>query len=294
MLCKKPFIRGLMSFGCGQCLPCRINRNKTWAHRMILEAHKHEHSSFITLTYSDEFLPKNNSLQPEDVSLFLKRLRKSLGQKKLRFFACGEYGSGKERPHYHLAIFGVGQHHLEDIQKAWTCPHTKVSKGFVYYGTLTLDSAQYIASYIQKGRTKPDQFQDGRHPEFSRQSRRPGIGATCVSDISDSLTSDTGAELIESQGDIPYALKHGRKSLPLGRYLRKKIKEYLGLDEEKIKKEHYQKKVHEMQRLRLEDEALARTPEELYQIRKTRYLEKKQKIRNLESKIKARTKGGML
>lgn len=265
---------------------------------MILEAHKHEHSSFVTLTYSDDFLPKNNSLVPRDLTLFLKRLRRRLGKeihtKSLRYYACGEYGTHSERPHYHLAIFGVGLHHEEDIQKAWTCPHTKVSKGFVYVGTLTLDSAQYIASYIQKGKTKQDQFPDGRYPEFPRMSRRPGIGALAVEDISNSLTTDQGSDVILSHGDVPIALKHGRRSLPLGRYLRRKLREHIGLDEDQIKKDYSQKKMLEMQVVLLEDAALARTPQEAYELRRKRYAEKQQKIRNLESRLNARKKGGSI
>lgn len=265
---------------------------------MILEAHKHEHSSFVTLTYSDEFLPKNNSLIPRDLTLFLKRLRRRLGAeiytKTLRYYACGEYGTYSERPHYHLAIFGVGLHHTEDIQKAWSCPDTKEPKGFVYVGTLTLDSAQYIASYIQKGKTKPDQFPDGRHPEFPRMSRRPGIGALAISDISDSLTTDHGSDVILSHGDVPIALKHGRRSLPLGRYLRRKLREHIGLDEDQIKKDYSQKKALEMYTLRLEDEAIARSPQEALDLRRKRFAEKKQKIRNLESRLNAKNKGGSI
>lgn len=294
MLCKKPFRPGLNAYGCGQCMPCRVVRNKTWAHRMILEAHKHADSVFLTVTYNDKFLPENNSLVPNDLTNFIKRLRRRLGAKSLRYYACGEYGSGQERPHYHLALFGVGRHHEEDIQKAWTCPDSKESKGFVYIGDLTLDSAQYIASYIQKGKTKSDQFQDGRHPEFSRMSRRPGIGALILPDLVDSLTSDTGADLILEHGDVPIALNHGRRSLPLGRYLRRKLREQIGLDEDQIKKNLSEKKMYEMQTLLIEDEALARTPQERADVRRQRFQEKQQKIRNLESRIKARTKGGIL
>lgn len=36
---------------------------------------------------------------------------------KLRFYAVGEYGSKRKRPHYHLIIFNLKS--LESIQKAW-------------------------------------------------------------------------------------------------------------------------------------------------------------------------------
>nr|QJB21723.1 MAG: replication initiator protein [Microvirus sp.] len=262
---------------------------------MVLEAHKHEHSSFITLTYSDDFLPENHSLVPKDVTNFLKRLRRRLGPQSLRYYACGEYGGGKGRPHYHLAVFGVGLHDTQDIQKAWTCPDTKKPIGFVYVGTLTLDSAQYIAKYIQKGETKRDQFPDGRHPEFSRMSKRPGIGALAIPDIADHLTSNEGADLIMSHGDVPIALTHGRRSLPLGRYLRRKLREQVGLDEEEVKKNQSKKRLQELSAMQIEDEVLARTPKERADLRRRRFEEKKQKIRNLEARIRLKNnRGGSL
>lgn len=125
-------------------------------------------------------------------------------------------------------------------------------------------------------------------------SRKPGLGALTIPDLVDALTSDSGADLIESHGDVPIALNHGRRSLPLGRYMRRKLREQLGIDEEAVKKNRSEKKLQEMSFLRLQDEALARTPEEALELRRKRYAEKKQKIRNIESRIKARTKGGIL
>lgn len=125
-------------------------------------------------------------------------------------------------------------------------------------------------------------------------SRRPGLGALTVPDIVDSLTSDSGADLIITHGDVPIALKHARRSLPLGRYLRGKLREALGLDLQAIKKNQSEKKLQEMSFLRLQDEALARTPQEALALRQKRFAEKKQKIKNIESRIRARNKGGSL
>lgn len=43
-------------------------------------------------------------LSKSDLQKFLKRLRKAYG-KKVRYFACGEYGPKTFRPHYHLLFF---------------------------------------------------------------------------------------------------------------------------------------------------------------------------------------------
>jgi len=291
MLCKKPFRSGLMEHGCGQCTPCRINRNKTWAHRMVLETYAHERNSFVTLTYAIE--PEGATLVPNDLRLFLMRLRSLIYPQKVRYYACGEYG-GQGRPHYHLALFGLGPEDEEIIQKAWSDPETKRPLGFIVVGTLTFDSAQYIAKYIQKGRTKQgDPSLNGRHPEFSRMSLKPGIGALAVSDIGDSLTTSAGAELILSHGDVPRSLKHGKRNMPLGRYLRKKIRHYLGLDHEEIKKDLSKKKSEEMLALRKAAKAATDCPSEQAEIIH-RWKAKKQKILNLETKAKIHNKGGIL
>lgn len=66
----------------------------------------------------------------------------------------------------------------------------------------------------------------GRYPEFRRSSQ--GIGRVAVPDIAKMLTSDVGADFILREGDVPAVLSHGGKKFPLGRYLRKKIREELG------------------------------------------------------------------
>lgn len=67
-----------------------------------------------------------------------------------------------------------------------------------------------------------------QHPEFSRQSLRPGIGATAVKQIAETITR---YNLLTSAGDVPVTLRHGKTEYPLGRYLRKQIRKALGLNE---------------------------------------------------------------
>lgn len=225
MLCKKPYVKGITPFPCGQCLPCRLNRRRLWCHRLMLEAQCHEFSSFWTLTYSPEMEPADGSVDPVSLSAWLKRLRRRLGPgRPIRFYAVGEYGEETFRPHYHAALFGVSR--LEDalIADTW-------GMGNVFGGDLTLQSAQYICGYVTKKMTKhEDPRLQGRYPEFARMSLRPGIGALFVPAIADSLGDVHGARFISSTGDVPTSLNHGRKSLPLGRYLRRKLREACGFE----------------------------------------------------------------
>ena len=95
----------MIPFGCGQCIPCRINRKRLWTHRLMLESFSHSDATFVTLTYDPEKY-SGESLRPEDVTKFLKRLRRKLEPKKLRYYLVGEYGDKTGRPHYHIALFG--------------------------------------------------------------------------------------------------------------------------------------------------------------------------------------------
>lgn len=202
MLCSNPFVRTAEPkgkalslaqqgkqlaprvFPCGQCTNCRINRSRNWTHRILLEMLDHADNSFVTLTYNNFFLPNNFNLFPRDVTLFFKRLRSNTGR-DLRYYYCGEYGELSGRPHYHLALFGLGQQHKTDIEKAWT--YKSYPLGNVFIGDLNKNSARYISGYIMKGATKTNEFTEkilkGRLPEFQRMSRNPGLGVNTIKRI---------------------------------------------------------------------------------------------------------------
>lgn len=69
---------------------------------------------------------------------------------------------------------------------------------------------------------------NGRHPEFARMSLKPGLGTSAMHDLADQVMR---FNLDETQGDVPSSLRHGAKILPLGRYLRRKLRTYVGKDE---------------------------------------------------------------
>lgn len=143
--CTKPINLDLgRRVPCGKCLACRISRTREWAVRIVHEMEEWENSSFVTLTYSEENLP-GKSLVKEDLTLFLKRLRKSLDAEKrpLKYYACGEYGDLNERPHYHMIAFGIGPSDKKLIQEKW-------GKGFVSLKGVGYESAAYVAGYVMK------------------------------------------------------------------------------------------------------------------------------------------------
>jgi len=187
----------LLKIACGQCVGCRLERSRRWAVRCMHESQMHDLNSFLTLTYSDEFLPAEGTVVLKHFQDFMKRLRKKVG--KVRFFHCGEYGEKLSRPHYHCILFGydfpdkikVDETHdgfdlwkSEMLEKLW-------GKGICRVGDVTFESAAYVARYITKKITGPEahwfyneiDFSTGEilrelKPEYVTMSRRPGIGKT--------------------------------------------------------------------------------------------------------------------
>ena len=89
------------SLPCGRCIGCRLERSRQWATRILFESQLYDENSFITLTYDDANLPLTSgglsSLRPDDLSLFMKRLRFKFSSSRIRFFGAGEYGTRQQQ-----------------------------------------------------------------------------------------------------------------------------------------------------------------------------------------------------
>lgn len=187
-----------MDIPCGGCVGCRLDRAAEWQSRLIHESKEHMFNEFITLTYNEEHRPIDDSLQKHHMQDFLKRLRKSVQPKKIRFFACGEYGTKTLRPHYHALIFG---HYFTDKKKAGKGSRgdqlftsAKLDqlwgKGHCWIGSVTPESCGYVARYIMDKKTgeaakthyQGVNRQTGeiimRTPEYIHMSLKPAIGLT--------------------------------------------------------------------------------------------------------------------
>lgn len=189
---------------------------------MMLEACCHERASFVTLTYDKNNLPEGGHVVPSDLQLWLKRYRKVVGP--IRFFGVGEYGDFSKRPHYHVAVFGRGLEDTQVVRRTW-------GKGHIFVGDLTLESAQYVAGYVNKKMTSADDERlCGLHPEFARMSLRPGIGSPAISSLAEAISNKHGWDEITRTGDVPSVLRHSGRDLPLGRYMRTKLREAIGFE----------------------------------------------------------------
>ena len=218
----------------------------------MLEAAQHTENSFLTLTYAPLKTPLTSSslseLRPKDLSDWLKRFRFRIHPLKIRYYAVGEYGDKTWRPHYHVALFGyphcrrgntfadMPPHIARQEPQADCCDVCDLVRdtwghGRIFSGDLSVESAQYVSGYVTKKLTAGDGwecFLEGRHPEFSRMSNRPGIGFSALHEIASEVMR---LDLDTSQPDVPSGLRHGKRILPLGRYLRRNLRKMVGRDE---------------------------------------------------------------
>ena len=208
---------------CRHCWACQLKYSAEWASRLMFESKYHEHKYFITLTYDEEHVPLyktfkyidednhvtiyendgtwSGTLEPEDVTKFLKKMREYFREKGItgiKYFYCGEYGTDGTkhktlgyRPHYHMILFGapldinqfydwyVDNKHKKfhwkskELDKWW-------EKGMIDVAEVEWNCCAYVARYCMKKLNTENDTQvyaeKGKIKEFVRMSRRPGIG----------------------------------------------------------------------------------------------------------------------
>ena len=150
---------------CRHCVNCIDNRIREWTYRLLAESKRHTKMCFITLTYDDEHLPQGSSCCADDVSKFIKRIRRYYeyhGGKKLDLvhFSATEYGGESGRPHAHLLILGIDYNDLLPQNSKLVSHNTKNcnspfwKNGLLNYGTdVSLSDSRmirYVTKYVEK------------------------------------------------------------------------------------------------------------------------------------------------
>lgn len=173
MTCISPiYVRKAGQFvPCGKCAFCVKKAIDAWCLRIYHEMEVSSSAFFITLTYDAEHLPEDGNLRKEDLQIFMRSLRKK--NPGIRYFAIGEYGTEKGRPHYHAVIFNLLD--LDLVTNSWR-------QGFVTGSRAVMGRVRYMVSYMALA--VPN---DGRVKPFRVMSRRPGIGAAYVEKKNDSI-----------------------------------------------------------------------------------------------------------
>jgi hypothetical protein len=182
---KKGFRDRPVTLPCGRCIGCRLEHSRQMAIRCYHESSLTDNNCFLTLTFDDDHIPVNGSVDVRDFCLFMKKLRKISGP-GVRYLHCGEYGPKFLRPHYHACIFnfdfhdkylweekdGTKLYRSETLEKLWPYGNSTI-------GAVTFESAAYVARYVTKklkGKAAFEYDALGIKPEYATGSRRPGLG----------------------------------------------------------------------------------------------------------------------
>lgn len=307
MLCRKPFRSGMREHGCGQCIPCRINRRNKWSSRLQFEALSHGVVSFLTLTYAEEHLPDGASLNYRHKTLFLKRLRKAIAPTVLRYYGAGEYGDKRSRPHFHILLYGyphcsygLSRYRYDGkvrtccppcdlIRNTWTDPKT-----WAPYGKIQLEAIRekgvfnYVCGYITKKLDKNNPLLMNRTPEKSFMSRRPGIGFDYVKSIGLAQMTPTGLEQMRRFGDVTPILRQARKTLILDRYMRNKLREEVGIEKWQVLGAMAEKDALEVLRLSSSLAGDRKEFEEYIRLKDVKEASREQLSKNAESKLRSK------
>jgi len=183
-------------FRCRKCLACRLNIAREKAVRCVHEASQHENNIFLTLTYDDPHLG-DGRLNYLDFQLFMKRLRDSvqrnitdpeLKQKfAISYMVTGEYGDKTKRPHWHAIIFNYRpsddkkKYTTDDNQQVYSSEdlNSLWGKGQTEFGSVTLESAGYVARYAAK-KLSHGKDQDHNYHPIHKTSSQNAIGKTWI------------------------------------------------------------------------------------------------------------------
>lgn len=200
---------------CGKCDGCKLDYSRNWATRAINEAYFYNYyrnCAFLSLTFNEDTLRRTNLGYSVDKAFFkswVKRLRYAVKDKfnvEFRHLSCGEYGSKRGRPHYHMLIFGFDfpdkyvfkrQHKYGKVityyrspflESLWHLPHSDKQAGYCVIGSVNYETCAYVSRYVLKKQHKST-YGD-KQPEFLSVSRMPGLGSIYCTTYLDTLFSN--------------------------------------------------------------------------------------------------------
>lgn len=222
---------------CGKCPACLANQRQEWVFRLKQEYLDSKFSIFVTLTYDNEHLPDNMSVNKTDVQLFHKRLRKYFPPGDLRYYVVSEYGDHTQRPHYHGLYFFKSVYDTSFVydvfEKSW-------QNGFIKFGQVEEGSIVYCTKYCLKHSATPP----GRTETFRLLSKmQGGLGSHYLKKMSEYHIDSEQFNFVSQDGKTCRMPRYYRDKLQfLFKHLREE--EYATRIEnaiEKQKQEHIQR-----------------------------------------------------
>ena len=158
--------RKAVAVPCGKCQECLQKYRNDWSLRLEQEAQGWTSVYFFTWTYDNEHLPLRRTricnitgevyktLNKVDLQNLFKKFRESYYRKynkrpKLKYFACGEYGTKTHRPHYHGIIFtDMPIYDVIELKNLWKNGYTMIQE---VKGANKSGVCRYVTKYASKG-----------------------------------------------------------------------------------------------------------------------------------------------
>lgn len=201
---------------CGKCPACLRTRQSGWTFRLEQEKKRSSTAAFITYTYDEKNLPYTKdgrpTLRKKDLQNFHKRLRKDISKTEkpqIKYYACGEYGSHTQRPHYHSITFNLPPIYFRRagvrLLDLWRHGHIRIDE--VNEATIA-----YVTKYITKQLKFKDDSDETRQPEFSLMSKKMGANYLTKNIVD-----------YYSEHELPYLIKEGGVKQIMPRYYKDKI-----------------------------------------------------------------------
>lgn len=173
------FLTKYIQIPCGVCRGCAATQSREWSVRLVLESTLYVNNWFVTLTYDQEYYPKDHLLHKKELQNFMKRLRDRYGYDAVRYFGCGEHGDKTDRCHFHLCLLNLDLP-VDDLKfktlrgKDLVFTSKLIAKCWPFGAheitDLSFKGCAYVAGYCTK------KLVDRKPDEFRIMSRRPGIG----------------------------------------------------------------------------------------------------------------------
>ena len=155
-MCIEPTMLDGLEVSCRKCWQCRKRRVEDLIGRCIAESKFSDKTYACTLTYAESAGVNAATLVYKDVQNFLKRLRKKY---KVRYIVTGEYGTKKNRAHWHIILFFKGEYpepqKMEKFGRARKRSEYRVvwkywPHGFTYFQQPDWKGFQYALKYVLK------------------------------------------------------------------------------------------------------------------------------------------------
>lgn len=151
---------------CGHCLRCKHHSQNQLIYRMYNHNKVYTNCLYVTLTYNNEHYTDDVVVCRDDITRFLKRLRKRLADRTFSYYLVCERGDLRNRLHFHLLIWWNGLSSkdfvISSVRECWSdrvrCSEgledlssERTPIGFVYIDdSVNNSNSSSIATYISK------------------------------------------------------------------------------------------------------------------------------------------------